>query len=539
MGKEFKNMDELFRSELGGSVSEAPAFVKDRIDASLGFKRKRFGLWLGGSLLLLLGLTAGIYYYSNSQEHVNQLALTENSRSVDLRFDQQELQDTPSVNEQSSSTDLIAESTGENRSALERHDAYESQNNQLTVSFGSLPNGQNSPNEEKVDDANAIAIPNPLVIVEPTADLGNESDDDLSTTQPDNTLEETDDQNNEADEAIQPIEDEDRADDPNQPLTDNSLNDNQTAPATESNKDSENPTDEIASTEEPENTELADNKESGLESGKAAPEMEIDPEQPAYQPLMLSVSSGINFTRSNYDSNNMNEAFLYNTSLDDKPGWQVNADLTYRFKNGLTFGTGLAYSQFNEAYTYQHTSTELETTTDYEYEYDYEYIYDFYLTTTIGDTSEITVVEYVADSIAYVSDSTLVTTVDTVTNQTNYNGRNQFSYLQIPLRIGTQMRFGKVQVDLFADTRLNFLTMSQGNFFEDGTLQPFTMEDPVYRKFYVDVMLGTRVHYQLTNHLFVNASLQYRPVIGNTYQPMTLSKSFDYFHTGIGLSWRF
>ena len=265
----------------------------------------------------------------------------------------------------------------------------------------------------------------------------------------------------------------------------------------------------------------------------------IESKPDAYKPWMLSLSSGITKARTKYTSTDMIEETYYNNAITDGLGWQFNADLTYRLPKGLTFGTGFGYTQLNASYDYPLNGMSIDTSSFYDYEYDYELIYDTYLSTTIDSSEFVWEVEYVSDSTAYVVDSTLVTTIDTNTTTNTYTGRNKVGYFQIPVSIGTQMQFGKFQLDLFAQTRFNFLIQSNGSLIQDNSLFNYTTSDGIYRPFYMDVMLGMRLHYALFDRLYINANFQYRPVIGSAYQSTTLTKSFDYFHSGVGLSWRF
>lgn len=525
MDKEFKNMDDLFRSELGGSVTEAPSFVKDRIDNALGFKRKRFGALLIVSLLVVLGISGGIVYQLTGDAETSRQALNWQQPNSSQRFQETTIALTESthasdINQESDHSSINTSSSATSSPTSAAVQVNPTQSNPFDSDHSTEAPADQSKKEklEKVAQHKAIK----------------------QAVQSGSTDAMTAGQTNPLNEISAVRDGGEPAEEPN-PAPEN-IHGSEKTETEDSEVSEESGTKESEITEKEEDV-LADSKISPAESTIVPelrePAISIEPPKPTYQPFMLSLSSGMNFSRTNYTSENMNEAYLYNTALNDAPGWQVNTDFTYRFKNGLTFGTGLGYSHFNEAYDYQLSNTEVETNSSYEYEYDYELIYSTYLTTTLGDTNEITVVEYVSDSVAYVTDSTLVTTTDTVVNDQSYSGNNRFSYVQVPFRLGTQMQFGKFQLDLFADTRLNFLTMSRGNLVEAGELKPFTAKDPVYRKFYVDVTLGTRLHYQLFGQLYANASIQYRPVMGNTYQAMSLGKSFDYFHAGLGLSWRF
>lgn len=64
MGKEYKNIDDLFRSELIEEEVVVPDFVKANIDAALGFnKTKKYFFYLSSFLVLIVGASL-LFFHS-------------------------------------------------------------------------------------------------------------------------------------------------------------------------------------------------------------------------------------------------------------------------------------------------------------------------------------------------------------------------------------------------------------------------------------------------------------------------------------------
>lgn len=526
MGKEYKNIDDLFRSELGGSTQKAPTFVKENIDASLGFNKRRFRWLFIGIFVGVIGLTAGLLWLFNDNDF-NQFAhkqtelIPERHHNDPDNTDKDLTENDPLTS--SGSTNAGLANSGSSGFASTNVGLTNTETSGIGSKNGGLANTESTSSE---------LVNNELTDVESTDNestgLGSKNAGLTNTalTGSEST----------------------RIGEVDSGITE-AVSVDYTSQATEINDSTKKSFQEVEQMEELAGVERENNQneeENTIENDSVDNDQPnttanttIDPKPEDYKPWMLNLSSGINKTRTNYTSLDMVEENYYNTSLTDGMGWSINADLTCRFANGLTFGSGIGYTELNSNYDYPLNEMEFDTSSYYDYEYEYELIYDTYLSTTIDSSEFVWTTEYVADSVPYAVDSALVTTIDSSLTNNTYSGRNQIGYMQIPFSIGTQMQFGKFQLDLFAQTRLNLLIRSNGALVQDNTLMNYTKADGIYRPFYMDLMLGTRLHYAIFDRLYINASFQYRPVIGSAYQSATLTKSFDYFHTGIGLSWRF
>ena len=185
----------------------------------------------------------------------------------------------------------------------------------------------------------------------------------------------------------------------------------------------------------------------------------------------------------------------------------------YGLRKGLSFGSGIGLSNFNENYSFETKFVTLDSVKNIEYIYD--------------DTTEIII------------DSIISYTYEEVINKTDHIGLNKASYVHVPIHLGAQLIFGKLQVDIYSSIRFNFLTRSSGGYLLQNQFIEYGEGNTIYKSFYMDLILGTRINYKVYKSLYATGSVQYRPVLGSVYTTTTFNKSFDYIHLGLGLSLRF
>ncbi len=568
MGKELKNIDELYRSELGGSVTQAPDFVKKNIDNALGFKKRKTGYLLLGLIALLttVGITAAVLTNMDDADQVAQsnMDASDLDETVDNSYAlNNAVTELPSTNESSNTnqnaTDELndVESTSTNEHATINTNSANSNassyavNNSVNQTGGNQPTNRNSfPN---YSSGNTNSNTNGIV--------------DFTTTQPDpantNTVSQnpnqqsdntTDQQNDNTTGNTQLVDNNTSSSggNPTQPdLTDNvdtnsnggnvDIESNSLAVKTStpdntigdngSNTDSDSNANQASSDPNTDktNTTIAETNVVDNDSTTTDDNLVTDdaddandtnepptviepPVEDDYKPFMLSLTSGVNILRSNYTSESMNEETLYENALNDRIGNQTNLDITYRLKNGLTFGSGLGLNNYTESYEFTTYETYFDTTEVFE--------------TIIYDTSD------------YPVDTVYTYAYDVLQKGTQVSGKNKASYFTLPVHIGTQMRFNKFQLDLYATARFNFLMRSSGGYYNNNEVVSFGKENSIYKPFYVDVLFASKVHYNLLNNLYLTGTVQYRPVMGNSFKEVSFNKTFDYMHFGLGLSLR-
>lgn len=339
MGKEYKNIDDLFRSELGGSTQKAPTFVKENIDASLGFNKRRFRWLFIGIFVRVIGLNAGLLWLFNDNDF-NQFAheqtelIPERHHNDPDNTDKDLTENDPLTSSGSANAGLV--NSGSSSFASTNVGLTNTETSGIGSKNGGLANTESTSSE---------LVNNELTDVESTDNestgLGSKNAGLTNTalTGSEST------HIGEVDAGIT-----------------EAVSVDYTSQATEINDSTKKSFQEVEQMEELAGVERENNQneeENTIENDSVDNDQPdttanttIDPKPEDYKPWMLNLSSGINKTRTNYTSLDMVEENYYNTSLTDGMGWSINADLTYRFANGLTFGSGIGYTELNSNYDY-------------------------------------------------------------------------------------------------------------------------------------------------------------------------------------------
>ncbi|MFT5823707.1 MAG: hypothetical protein ACI8ZM_004969 [Crocinitomix sp.] len=581
MGKEFRNIDDLYRSELGGTVTEAPGFVKGNIDSSLGFRKRKAGFLLLGLIALLttVGITTVVLTNMNGSNQVAQSDISgseTNESTINITSSlnnptngaalQNETENrTDRANDENGVNDANTDVTEGISDAVNNSTANDNSNNLNAGNTNLIGNNRTSgtntvANTRRGDltaaSSNGFSLnssgPNSALngtgsnnqtgSVNNSAVGDNGASDGTtnanSNTGSNNTSQgDTNDAKNTGDNGTN-----NTGDQTNTSNGDNDIPSNSTDPANndpDANAIADTPDSDVDNTEIDTTSTETDTTGITLPVPVQNPVVINPPPKDSIKPLMISLTSGINLVRSSYTSNDMNEENIYDNGFSDKIGNQTNLDITYRLKNGLTFGTGLGFNNFTESYEFTTYETFLDTTEIFETvinEYEYEYSFYYSVDTATGS---------VVDSIEFISDST-ATPVDTVYTYaykesqkgTTHNGLNKATYITLPIHLGTQIMMKKFQLDLYASARFNFLTRSSGAYIGENNLLVFGKENSIYKSFYVDVLFASKIHYNFYKNLYLTGTAQYRPAMGNSLKEVSFKKSLDYMHFGLGLSIR-
>ncbi|NOQ73685.1 MAG: hypothetical protein GQ574_16885 [Crocinitomix sp.] len=601
MGKEFRNIDELYRSELGGTVTEAPAFVKGNIDSALGFGKRKAGYLLFGLIALLatVGITAAVLTNQYGANQVAQSDITtdeisetlnntnsSNNSADGIAFDNESENGSNATsntsglnNEDGTATEGINDAASENLATNNSINDKAANGNQFgnyrTASTNTRTNGGQtnlnlnsgngiSPNPNQPNLTNNGAGPNNQV--GPSDRLGNRDNGNPKGVVSGNTNSGSNDTDKDD---TNKLIDKGNTGDSSNDLANN--NGNQT------NMDSGNSNDTVSNPDTPENNDpnLATNdpaitddtnsnvdnteKDSANDDNTSTTPTLLDPlaQNPVVinpplkdstKPLMISLTSGINLLRSNYTANDMNEETLYDNAFSDNIGNQTNLDITYRLKNGLTFGTGLGLNNYKESYEFTTYQPFIDTTEIFETVINaYEYEYDYYYSASI-DSGVVSIdsIMFISDSTAYPVDTVYTYAYEKGQKGTKHNGQNKATYFTLPVHFGTQIVMKKFQLDLYASARFNFLMRSSGGYYNDydnlnlydDEISLFGNENSIYKPFYVDVLFASKLHYNFYKNLYLTGTVQYRPVMGNSFKAVPFNKTFDYMHVGLGLSIR-
>ncbi|MBK9591350.1 MAG: outer membrane beta-barrel protein [Crocinitomicaceae bacterium] len=495
MNQEFKNIDDLFQSAFADDTAEVPAFVKLNIDKKLSTKKNKKGwIWLSSIILLLL-VSITIFLNLNT----NESNLTEtNSDSTNLT--------SKNLNTENKNTSNYSTAT----SVQADDDASANQENQTeskdAEQDSDLTENSDSDNSEKVGSEKSEKKSN---VIDSKSGSGVNTKKSSGTTLPDPTEAGgesiTDNRTSSGNERSMTADD--RGINLLLPLTarmfEKQVSGKIVTPKTKSLTLS-NPSSALS---------IFDKNE--LEA------MPFESEK-KYNPWMISLTGGVNYSTSKYTFPTSTEKDYYEKSTFATPAFEASADVRYRLSNSLTFGTGLAISKLTENYQFFKETIDIDTTIQWTYQDIYEY--DSLLDTTIWVGIDST------------SQSFYDTTAIILYDET---GTTQATYLHIPFSVGTQIIRNKFRFDFYAVGRFNLLLNGGGGYLQNDVFTSFSKSaNQIFKPWSVDLILGTAVHYQLFEKLYLTGTFRFRPAIGDLYQGVNFKRSFQSYHVGVGLSWK-
>lgn len=543
MSKEYKNIDDLFRSELGQTPA-VPGHVKKAIDKKLGFSRFKIFAWIGIFAAVALLTTWVLIETGEDQYHENVQAdnLDESNLSNDALNNPIDATDSDiaeplsNLPEANSSKDTES-SSNQNKEQEETNFEREIQFENQTQSNGNTSalkteqtqtatqpkikeNNNNKDFEDSKNPANETRNkdkePNPKDLQDEP--LTSENNNEVKTGERQGKEGNTLTPNNETAAENNTVQSEDKVQDGN--------NENTTleTESKEENSDSKN----LASNSKIDSSDIetellnTDQDSSSVIDTTEMPETEIlTPTNEKENQWFLTASGGFNKDKSFYNSSNVEEEELYKSSTSNKIGSEFEFEAKYRVNSGLTFGLGLAYNKFVEQYDFFKTQSYLaDSTMTTTYEYD-----------SIQDTT--------GSWTVFVVDSNEVVTGYTYGDSTVYQatGNTQASYLIVPISFGVQIPIKeKLLIDLFAQGRFNYLVGASGGFIANNQFISFTTANSPFKRMFFDLTLGTRVHYNLFKNLYLTGTIKYKPVIGSMYQNVNFERKVHYTHFGLGLS---
>lgn len=492
MSKEFKNIDDLFQSAFTDESAEVPSFVKDNIDKGIGFKRKKSGWIWFGSLMIVTLLIVGIVWINQPSALQHEQQLTQN--------------DHPQVHpaELNSNADLS------NQSAEQLDPANHTTPSHANAA-GAEPNQTSHPAGHNTEYTNTTSS----------------SDEASHSSSGDTSFKLTADEKISISSGSGPDLTESRKS--------GGQNDVQmtvgTNPSGTKAIQEKNSTDRFHTlTARYQELNARHTQQMAIHAGPVisrpvqfpyhtpsdqADANAIEPRN-VYNPWMFSATTGLNLAKSTYTFDTPAEATSYNGSTQDKAGYEFNAEIKYRLENSLTFGTGLGLSELTENYDFFKESSQLDSTLTWTY---------------FVDSTDTTGV-FPIDSV---SSYTYQSTTKTLYDET---GVNQATYLHIPFSIGTQLVRNKFRFDLYAMGRVNYLIAGKGGYVASDSFYAFTKsQNPIFKTWSMDLMLGANVHYQLIEKLYLTGSFRFHPALTGIYQGLTFNRAIQSYHVGVGLSW--
>ncbi len=157
--------------------------------------------------------------------------------------------------------------------------------------------------------------------------------------------------------------------------------------------------------------------------------------------LSLGIFTGIENSSFNYNTNTDTLGIMLTNSTSLAMSYSLGANVTCDFDK-WKFQTGISYLQLNENFNYTEEINTIDTTASFweytplGYTHSFDTVgYQFQIDTLNGDTFFV-YVPMIIDSIIMVYDSSQVYQTESNNSTKNYNIRNKYTYLNIPLMFG-------------------------------------------------------------------------------------------------------
>jgi hypothetical protein len=202
-------------------------------------------------------------------------------------------------------------------------------------------------------------------------------------------------------------------------------------------------------------------------------------------------------------------------------------------KRDLMFQTGIEYNAIGEQNNYQAKSK--------QWLQNDEKVWDVYNRQIIKvDTIyQFGIVNY-NQRIINVKDSTLLTKSDSVfvyntdSNIVKANGKTSINYLEIPVSIGYQFKFGKASIAPFAGISVGYLTKSNGMYINKSITEIEEINNGnLISTFNFNYQLKLQLAYNLNDHLMFILSPQYR---NNLFSVSPKSSGINTKYSALGTS---
>jgi hypothetical protein len=243
--------------------------------------------------------------------------------------------------------------------------------------------------------------------------------------------------------------------------------------------------------------------------------IETDPNNNAKRnKILISGSIGYNLARSNYIGSFTSESKFYNLNHTENNTVEYNLSADVILKKHLTLGSGLALTK--QSYNYSYYNTETESLID----------------------SCLCLIES-TDSISNDTIFTMVYDTTSIQTLTSVQGISKAEYLRIPFSVGYIHSYKRFMFGIKANANLNILLNTSGSYFNNFNAKDFTKENnPIFKKSYFDLNFKTDLYYRIAPNFFALGTFSYRPKFGNVYKDIIVQRKLQYFHFGLGLTYR-
>jgi hypothetical protein len=526
MSKDYKNIDQLFKDELGSLQPKAPSHIKKKIDEAVRRKKRRRFLFFIIPIVAVTATLTTFYFSSNNNSensHINSEFVSnsvETSENISSEAGNKKNETNPNT---ASNNELESSTNGDSNNAKsENYSKMDMTSNKSNVSNVSIDNSTTKDPTKNINSDRKTRNIRTFDKFENSKIVSNDqsSENQISENSNNNNVQDSD-EKSDTDNGLKENEvttDRDKNEDTNiETDSDKNIDLVENTSSDSSEIIQYNPSDSIKaddSTNVSENN-LSENSDTTSVMAEE-PEHDLNPSKDNYKGWMLGITGGVKTKSSKITGANDSTNQLYANSLNDRVGYGIGINLNYRLKNSLLFGGGVEYSSYSENYDYQKSITTIADST---------ILWNVFISDSTVDSTGTT----------YIYDSTSTTNY-TYANQVIYDqqGKNQTTYLHIPFRFGAQIIRNKWRFDGYLQGRFNLLLKSNATFVVNDALVTSSLKSS-----YFDLEIGAGIHYNFWKDFYLTGTLRYRPPLKNPYYSTALINRMQYLYLGGGISFNF
>ena len=226
---------------------------------------------------------------------------------------------------------------------------------------------------------------------------------------------------------------------------------------------------------------------------------------------MAGLVLGPNINKVNYSGTELSESL--NKFHSERLGFHAQLYGQYVTPSKLLLATGIGFENqsYNTTFLTTITSLEIESNSIFSH-----YVYD--------------------DSSNVIIDSVYTIQYDTteITSLKNHYGLARNQYIQSPFRIGYQVEKNKWIFGADVSVQLNYLLNTKGDYFTDNTVLNLNEANIVKRTTF-NYSVGANIQYNVFNNIFLKSEIQYSPGIQNYYESAYAKRAVNSLQLGFGI----
>ena len=210
--------------------------------------------------------------------------------------------------------------------------------------------------------------------------------------------------------------------------------------------------------------------------------------------------------------------------------------------NNLILQTGINYTKLGERFKDEFSSFYVDSALNYEYSENGGYWYMQPSDTVYFDWLGHPIVEY-DKTWVQLYDTTEVMVYDTSETITNYNEKNYYNYIELPLLIGYELYRNRSGFTVKTGIITGFLLNSSGKTISDETDYTIINNNKStipFVKLNYSMLISLGYHYRINNHFSVISESYYRKNLNSVFQPKyPVIQKFNSAGLKIGIRYHF